>query len=140
MFTLVPLTCLYLNCNHQNDDVGKAHPRIVEAVETMLKKGKWTVPGAYIRFNYFSCLHVYRIQGEVRRSQSHVICHCLLERILSSWSSKVNDIQYLNIAVRLKHRILFVNKDNKRGILLGLLDYHAPNTLQVVPSTLSMAH
>lgn len=29
----------------KTEDVAKAHPRIVEAVETMLKKGKWTVPG-----------------------------------------------------------------------------------------------
>jgi len=27
------------------EDVGNAHPRIVEAVETMVQKGKWTVPG-----------------------------------------------------------------------------------------------
>ncbi|KAF8204851.1 hypothetical protein BJ912DRAFT_1018125 [Pholiota molesta] len=32
------------------DDVGKAHPRIVEAVETMLKKGKWSVPGYKEKF------------------------------------------------------------------------------------------
>lgn len=31
----------------KTEDVGRAHPRIVEAVETMLKKGKWTVPGKY---------------------------------------------------------------------------------------------
>ena len=31
----------------QAEEVGKAHPRIVEAVETMIKKGKWTVPGTY---------------------------------------------------------------------------------------------
>jgi F-type H+-transporting ATPase subunit d len=29
----------------QVEDVGAAHPRITEAVETMIKKGKWTVPG-----------------------------------------------------------------------------------------------
>ncbi|KAI0959290.1 hypothetical protein AcW1_004153 [Taiwanofungus camphoratus] len=28
------------------EEVGQAHPRILEAVETMMKKGKWTVPGA----------------------------------------------------------------------------------------------
>ncbi|KAG6865723.1 hypothetical protein C0991_012369 [Blastosporella zonata] len=28
------------------EDVGKAHPRLIEVVETMMKKGKWTVPGA----------------------------------------------------------------------------------------------
>ena len=33
------------NTRSQVDDVGAAHPRITEAVETMLKKGKWTVPG-----------------------------------------------------------------------------------------------
>ncbi|KAF8974694.1 ATP synthase d subunit [Flammula alnicola] len=32
------------------DEVGKAHPRIFEAVETMLKKGKWTVPGYKEKF------------------------------------------------------------------------------------------
>jgi len=32
------------------EDVGAAHPRIVEAVETMLKKGKWTVPGYREKF------------------------------------------------------------------------------------------
>ncbi|KAH7871106.1 uncharacterized protein C8R40DRAFT_1174810 [Lentinula edodes] len=25
-------------------DIGKAHPRIIETVETMMKKGKWSVP------------------------------------------------------------------------------------------------
>jgi F-type H+-transporting ATPase subunit d len=29
----------------QVQDVGTAHPRITEAVENMVKKGKWTVPG-----------------------------------------------------------------------------------------------
>ncbi|KAG5221830.1 subunit of the stator stalk of mitochondrial F1F0 ATP synthase [Salix suchowensis] len=32
------------------EDVGAAHPRIVEAVETMMKKGKWTVPGYKEKF------------------------------------------------------------------------------------------
>ncbi|KAI0029524.1 ATP synthase d subunit [Vararia minispora EC-137] len=32
------------------EDVGQAHPRIIEAVETMVKKGKWTVPGYKERF------------------------------------------------------------------------------------------
>jgi len=31
-------------------DVAQAHPRILEAVETMLKKGKWTVPGYKEKF------------------------------------------------------------------------------------------
>ena len=33
------------------DDVGNAHPHIVKTVETMVKKGKWTVPGMF----YSSC-------------------------------------------------------------------------------------
>ena len=41
----------------QADDVAKAHPRIVEAVETMVRKGKWTVPGMIVRFSRpMSCL------------------------------------------------------------------------------------
>ncbi|KAF9057774.1 ATP synthase d subunit [Panaeolus papilionaceus] len=32
------------------EDVAQAHPRIKEAVETMLKKGKWTVPGYKEKF------------------------------------------------------------------------------------------
>jgi len=31
-------------------DVAQAHPRIQEAVETMIKKGKWTVPGYKEKF------------------------------------------------------------------------------------------
>ncbi|TFK43323.1 ATP synthase d subunit [Crucibulum laeve] len=38
------------------DDVGKAHPRIVEVVETMLKKGKWTVPGYKEKFGDLNLL------------------------------------------------------------------------------------
>ena len=36
--------CHLINTSQANE-VGEAHPRIVEAVETMIKKGKWTVPG-----------------------------------------------------------------------------------------------
>ncbi|KAG8834577.1 ATP synthase d subunit [Serendipita sp. 399] len=32
------------------EDVGKAHPQILETVETMVKKGKWTVPGYKEKF------------------------------------------------------------------------------------------
>ncbi|KAK1232516.1 ATP synthase d subunit [Marasmius sp. AFHP31] len=32
------------------NEVGDAHPRIVETVETMMKKGKWTVPGYKEKF------------------------------------------------------------------------------------------
>jgi len=32
------------------NDVAEAHPRIVEAVENMIKKGKWTVPGYKEKF------------------------------------------------------------------------------------------
>jgi len=32
------------------NDVGDAHPRLVQVMETMLKKGKWTVPGYNEKF------------------------------------------------------------------------------------------
>ncbi|KAG8810960.1 ATP synthase d subunit [Serendipita sp. 401] len=32
------------------EDVGKAHPQILETVQTMVKKGKWTVPGYKEKF------------------------------------------------------------------------------------------
>lgn len=32
------------------EDIAKAHPRIAEAVATMVKKGKWTVPGYKEKF------------------------------------------------------------------------------------------
>ncbi|KAF9246897.1 ATP7, subunit D of the stator stalk of mitochondrial F1F0 ATP synthase [Melanogaster broomeanus] len=38
------------------EDVGTAHPRIVEAVETMVKKGKWTVPGYKEKFGDLSLM------------------------------------------------------------------------------------
>lgn len=34
----------------QVEEVGEAHPQIVKAVETMIKKGKWTVPGSLPHF------------------------------------------------------------------------------------------
>jgi hypothetical protein len=60
------------------EDVGDAHPRIREAVETMIKKGKWTVPGKYCHYHLLLpapiiILHL-RIQGEVWRSLAHVDC------------------------------------------------------------------
>jgi F-type H+-transporting ATPase subunit d len=59
----------------QATEVGEAHPRIVEAVETMIKKGKWTVPGK------MGCLYrppirpssTLRVQGEVRRLEPYVV-------------------------------------------------------------------
>ncbi|EIN10786.1 ATP synthase d subunit [Punctularia strigosozonata HHB-11173 SS5] len=38
------------------EDVGDAHPRIREAVETMIKKGKWTVPGYKEKFGDLSLM------------------------------------------------------------------------------------
>ncbi|KAH8105510.1 ATP synthase d subunit [Cristinia sonorae] len=38
------------------EDVGNAHPRIREAVETMMKKGKWTVPGYREKFGDLSLM------------------------------------------------------------------------------------
>ncbi|KAF8495233.1 mitochondrial ATP synthase [Russula emetica] len=38
------------------EEVGQAHPRILEAVENMVKKGKWTVPGYKERFGDLSLM------------------------------------------------------------------------------------
>jgi len=38
------------------DEVGAAHPRITEAVENMIKKGKWTVPGYKEKFGDLSLM------------------------------------------------------------------------------------
>ncbi|KAH9950057.1 ATP synthase d subunit [Amylocystis lapponica] len=38
------------------EEVGAAHPRIVEAVETMMKKGKWSVPGYKEKFGDLSLM------------------------------------------------------------------------------------
>jgi len=38
------------------EEVGQAHPRIVETVETMVKKGKWTVPGYKEKFGDLSLM------------------------------------------------------------------------------------
>ncbi|CCM04018.1 uncharacterized protein FIBRA_06175 [Fibroporia radiculosa] len=38
------------------EEVGEAHPRIVQTVETMMKKGKWTVPGYKEKFGDLSLM------------------------------------------------------------------------------------
>ncbi|KAI0260946.1 mitochondrial ATP synthase [Gloeopeniophorella convolvens] len=38
------------------EEVGQAHPRILEAVETMVQKGKWTVPGYKEKFGDLSLM------------------------------------------------------------------------------------
>jgi hypothetical protein len=40
----------------QVEEVGQAHPRILETVETMVKKGKWTVPGYKEKFGDLSLM------------------------------------------------------------------------------------
>lgn len=39
----------------QLDDVAKARPEITKAVENMVAKGKWTVPG-YTESMFYSCI------------------------------------------------------------------------------------
>jgi hypothetical protein len=73
-----------LTASFQVDDVGKAHPRIVEAVETMIQKGKWTVPGMYIisadiRSTCRLTCTLPRLQGEVRQPFPHVDSWCGIE-------------------------------------------------------------
>jgi len=59
----------------QAEDVATAHPRIVEAVENMIKKGKWSVPGklCFICRLFNPSTHFgYRLQREIRGSFSDV--------------------------------------------------------------------
>lgn len=49
-------TRLILTMQMQVDEVGQAHPRIVETIETMVKKGKWTVPGYKEKFGDLSLM------------------------------------------------------------------------------------
>jgi hypothetical protein len=51
----------------KTEDVGKAHPRIVEAVETMIKKGKWTVPGM-LKLFLFGFNFQYSLPQAIKRS------------------------------------------------------------------------
>lgn len=69
------------------EEVGKAHPRIVETVENMLKKGKWTVPGEFRpSFAFFNAhpLLLCRIQGEIRRPIPYVNVGVLHTAIIDS--------------------------------------------------------
>ena len=48
--------CLRTTANTQVEEVGQAHPRILETVENMVKKGKWTVPGYKEKFGDLSLM------------------------------------------------------------------------------------
>lgn len=65
-----------LNDVLQVEDVGAAHPRITEAVENMVKKGKWTVPGTSITSGQSRSIantsFVFRVQGEIRRAVTRI--------------------------------------------------------------------
>jgi hypothetical protein len=80
-----PLVNQVLRQISQVTDVGEAHPRIVEVVETMMKKGKWSVPGQYPCWhdtclgNILMCPYFRRVQGEVRRSQPHLSYYSLYQ-------------------------------------------------------------
>ena len=75
------------------EDVAAAHPRILEAVQTMIRKGKWTVPGTFslpsfhtsliplpqvtkksletCRYCRTTCMHTIRIQSEFKYRRWH---------------------------------------------------------------------
>jgi F-type H+-transporting ATPase subunit d len=76
------------------EDVAAAHPRILEAVQTMIRKGKWTVPGTLslssfkpfflfttaqvtkknletCRYCRTTCMHTIRIQSEFKYRRWH---------------------------------------------------------------------
>lgn len=59
------------------DEVAKARPEITKAVETMIKKGKWTVPGYRVRTIpvYAPRADRYPSTGKVRRVLPHVVCY-----------------------------------------------------------------
>ena len=50
------LVCGPLTANTQVEEVGQVHPRILETVENMVKKGKWTVPGYKEKFGDLSLM------------------------------------------------------------------------------------
>jgi hypothetical protein len=54
-----------------------------EVVETMVKKGKWTVPGAFHIISAIGILStLFRLQGEIRGPQSHVVS-CLENKFMA---------------------------------------------------------
>lgn len=69
---IIVFNALYLD---QVEEVGKAHPRIVETVENMLKKGKWTVPGeSFFAFVIFGRSSVPIVQDTRRSSATFPLC------------------------------------------------------------------
>lgn len=60
----------------QITEIAKAQPQITEAVETMIKKGKWSVPGYRVSSTTISrewtLTRLLHATGEVRRVLSHV--------------------------------------------------------------------
>jgi F-type H+-transporting ATPase subunit d len=56
-------------------DVGDAHPRLVQVMETMMKKGKFTVPGEFLCSSKSCRSHsiLYRLRREIRRPQCPLI-------------------------------------------------------------------
>ena len=48
--------CGPLTANTQIEEVGQVHPPILETVENMVKKGKWTVPGYKEKFGDLSLM------------------------------------------------------------------------------------
>jgi len=64
--------------NDQVDEVGKARPEITKATETMIKKGKWTVPGYRVRPILITSVWViaddFRRNSENSRSSRYAAC------------------------------------------------------------------
>lgn len=55
-------------------DVGDAHPRLVQVMETMMKKGKFTVPGeCLVSVKPCMLLILHRLRREIRRPQCPLI-------------------------------------------------------------------
>lgn len=93
--SLIPTSCL------QVTEVSKARPEITKAVETMLKKGKWSVPGYRVSWIWRGRRRTFPLDivadigaGEVRRVLAHVdvkrIAHAIIrQRRADRWLSRL---------------------------------------------------
>lgn len=100
------------------EDVGEAHPELRQAVETMMKKGKWTVPGQSppSPISTVSYIIFFRLQGKVRRFGS---CIDIIDQTITR-ERKKNSI-FLWLLACTKSRVLYAY-ERKSG---GLAKYNA---------------
>ena len=74
-FELVHIHQVILIIPIKNEDVIKAYPRLRTTIETMVKKGKWTVPGeSFFAFVIFGRSSVPIVQDTRRSSATFPLC------------------------------------------------------------------